>query len=45
MPPNSFLKIYLMVSPQVEFIGIVHVKVEFIPVPKMGMIPILGRFV
>ena len=45
MPPNCFLKFYVMVSPQVEFIGMVHMKVEFIPVPKMGMMPILGRFV
>ena len=41
MHPNGFLKFFVMVSPQVEFIGIVlHVNEEFIPVPKIGMIPI-----
>ena len=42
---NSFLKFYVMGSPEIDLLGIAHVKVEFIPVLKIYTIPILGRFV
>ena len=42
---NSFLKFYVMGSPEIDLFGIAHVKVEFIPVLKIYTIPILGRFV
>ena len=34
-----------MASTEIDLFGIVHVKVEFIPVLKIYTIPILGRFV
>ena len=42
---NSFLKFYVMRSPGIDLYGIAHVKVDFIPLQKMYVIPILGRFV
>ena len=42
---NSFLKIYIMMRTEIDLYGIVHVKVDFIPVLKMCVLPILGRFV
>ena len=44
-PLNSFLKFYVMSSPGFDLYGIAHVKVDFIPLQKMCVIPILGRFV
>ena len=44
-PLNSFLKFYVMRSPGIDLYGIAHVKVDFIPLQKMYVIPILGRFV
>ena len=44
-PLNSFLKFYVMTSPEIDLYGIAHVKVDFIPLQKMYVIPILGRFV
>ena len=41
---NSFLKIYVMGSPGIDFFGIAHVKVGFIPVLKMYAIPMLEIF-
>ena len=42
---NSFLKFYVMIRTEIDLYGIVHVKVDFIPVLKMCVLPILGRFV
>ena len=42
---NSFLKFYVMIKTKIDVYGIVHVKVDFIPVPKLCVLPILGRFV
>ena len=44
-PQDSFLKFYVMTSPEIDLYGIAHVKVDFIPLQKMYVIPILGRFV
>ena len=44
-PLNSFLKFYVMTSPGIDLYGIAHVKVDIIPLQKMYVIPILGRFV
>ena len=44
-PLDSFLKFYVMGSTQVDLYGIAHVKVDFIPLQKMYVIPRLGRFV
>ena len=44
-PLNSFLKFYVMTSPGIDLYGIAHVKVDFIPLQKMYVILILGRFV
>ena len=44
-PLNSFLKFYVMTSPGIDLYGIAHVKVDFILLQKMYVIPILGRFV
>ena len=45
IPLDSFLKFYVMRSPGIDLYGIAHVKVDFIPLQKMYVIPILGRFV
>ena len=45
VPQNSFLKIYVMSSAGIDLYGIAHVKVDFIPLQKMYIIPMLGRFV
>ena len=45
IPQNSFLKIYVMSSAGIDLYGIAHVKVDFIPLQKMYIIPMLGRFV
>ena len=42
---NSFLKIYVMSSARSDLYGIAHVKVDFIPLQKIYVISILGRFV
>ena len=42
---NSFLKFYVMTRTEIDLYGIAHVKVDFIPVLKMCVLPILGRFV
>ena len=40
MPPQfGFLKFYVMVSPGIHLYNITHVKVDFIPLPKMYVIP------
>ena len=44
-PLDSFLKFYVMGSTQVDLYGIAHVKVDFIPLQKMYVIPRLGGFV
>ena len=44
-PLNSFLKFYVMSSPGIDLYGIAHVKVDFFPLQKMDVIPLLGRFV
>ena len=44
-PLDSFLKFYVMGSTQVDLYGIAHVKVDFISLQKMYVIPRLGRFV
>ena len=44
-PLNSFLKFYVMSSPGIDLYGIPHVKADFIPLQKMYVIQILGRFV
>ena len=44
-PLHSFLKFYVMRSPRIDLYDIAHVKVDFIPLQKMYVIPILGRFV
>ena len=44
-PLSSFLRFYVMSSPQIDLYGIAHVKVDFIPLQKMYVIPMLGRFV
>ena len=44
-PLNSFLKFYVMTSPEIDLYGIAHVKVDIIPRQKIYVIPILGRFV
>ena len=45
IPQNSFLKIYVMSSAGIDLYGIAHVKVDFIPLQKMYIIQMLGRFV
>ena len=40
-PLNSFLKFYVIGSPEIDLLGIAHVKVEFIPVLKIYTIQIL----
>ena len=42
---NSFLKFYVMGSPQVDLLDIVHVKVGFFAVLKMCIRGPLGKFV
>ena len=39
---NSFLKFYVMMRTEIDLYGIAHVKVEFILVLKMCVLPILG---
>ena len=41
-PLDSFLKFYVMRSTQVDLYGIAHVKVDFILLQKMCVIPRLG---
>ena len=41
---NSFLRFYVMTRTGIDLFGIDHVKVDFIPVLKMYVLPILGRF-
>ena len=41
---NSFLKFNVIGSTEIDLFGIVHVKVEFIPILKIYTIPILGGF-
>ena len=36
---------YVLSSHTIDLYGIAHVKVDFIPLQKMYVIPILGRFV
>ena len=43
--PPGFLKFYVMRRIKIDIFGIAQVKVEFIPVLKIYIIPILGRFV
>ena len=40
-PLDSFLKFYVMTSTQVDLYGIAHVKVDFILLQKMYVIPML----
>ena len=42
---NSFFKFYVMSRTGIDLYGIDHVKVDFIPVLKMCVLPMLGRFV
>ena len=42
---NSFLKFYVMGSPQIDLLDIVHVKVGFFAVLKMCIRGPLGKFV
>ena len=42
---NSFLKFYVMRRTGIDLYGIAHVKVDFIPVLKMCVLPLLGKFV
>ena len=42
---NSFLKFYVMGSPQIDLYDIAHVKVGVIAFQKMYVILMLGRFV
>ena len=42
---NSFLKFYVMGSPQIDLLDIVHVKVGFFAVLKMCIREPLGKFV
>ena len=42
---SSFLKFYVMRSTEIDLYGIAHVKVNFIPVLKMCVLTLLGRFV
>ena len=42
---NSFLKFYVMRSTGIDLYGIAHVKVDYIPVLKMCVLLLLGRFV
>ena len=42
---DSFLKFYVMISTGIDLYGIAHVKVDFIPVLKMYVIRMLGKFV
>ena len=44
-PLNSFLKFYVMTSTVIDLYGIAHVIVDSIPVLKMCVIRILGKFV
>ena len=34
---SSFLKFYVMGSPEIDLFGVAHVKVEFIPVLKIDI--------
>ena len=43
--PNSFLKLYVMGSPQIDLLDIVQVKVGFFAVLKMCIRGPLGKFV
>ena len=45
MPQFSFLKSYVMGSPEIHLYDIAHVKVDFIPLPKRYVTLSLGRFV
>ena len=45
IPQISFLKIYVMSSAGIDLYGIAHVKVDFIPVLKLCVVQILGKFV
>ena len=42
---NSFLKFYVMRRTEIDLYGIAHVKVDFIPVLKMCVLTLLGKFV
>ena len=42
--PNSFLKLYVMGSPQIDLLDIVHVKLGFFAVLKMCIRGPLGKF-
>ena len=44
-PQNSFLKFYVMTSPEIDLYGMAHVKVDFIPLQKMYIKQMLGKFV
>ena len=39
MPLDSFLKLYLMTSTQVDLYGIAHIKADLIMLQKMYAIP------
>ena len=41
---DSFLKFYVMGSPGIDLFGISHVKVDFITVLKMYVLPMLEIF-
>ena len=44
-PQIGFLKFYVMGSTEIHLYGIAHVKVDSIPLPKIYIIPRVGRFV
>ena len=44
-PQIGFLKFYVMDPAEIQLYGIAHVKVDFIPLPKMYVIPRVGKFV
>ena len=43
-PQIGFLKFYVMGPAEIHLYGIAHVKVDFIPLLKMYIIPRVGRF-
>ena len=45
IPQISFLKIYVMSSAGIDLYGIAHVKVDFIPLQKMYIKQMLGKYV
>ena len=44
-PKFGFSKFYVMSPTEIHLYGIAHVKVDFIPLPKMYIIPRVGKFV